>query len=130
VDPAAVFPRWEHGAELCSLRYEGGLGQHKWSDRARLAAVPAGTLPLLVDGDEVLEAGRANVFVVFGAELATPPADGRILPGIARARVIEIAGAGGVEVVERRLRRAELRAADAVLLTGSVRGVEPAHSLD
>ena len=88
-------------------------------------------MPLLFDdGEELLEAGRANVFAVFGETLATPLADGRILPGIARAGAIASAREQGIEVSERRLLRGDLFAADEVFLTGSVRGVEPARSLD
>ncbi len=97
-----------------------------------LHRIATGTaLPLLLDrDDEVLEASRANVFAVIGQALVTPAADGRILPGIARAGAIAAAHETGIEVIERPLARAELLAADEVFLTGSVRGVEPARSLD
>lgn len=131
VDPAQVFPTWERGADLRSLSCPGGLGAHKWWDQTRLDGVPAAAVPLLFDdGEELLEAGRANVFAVFGETLATPLADGRILPGIARAGAIASAREQGIEVSERRLLRGDLFAADEVFLTGSVRGVEPARSLD
>lgn len=128
VDPALVFP--SRGADLVELPLEGGLGSHKWADRSPLRGVAEGTVPLLLDrGDEVLEVGRANVFVSRGGGLMTPAADGRILPGIARSAAIEVAGAAGHEVLERRLYRDDLLDADEVFLTGSVRGVEPARSL-
>ena len=57
--------------------------------------------------------------------LATPPTDGRILPGVARARAIEVARTAGIEVSERALTIDELAAADEVFMTGGVRGVEP-----
>lgn len=131
VDPSCVFPNWEHGAELSSLRHDGGLGSHKWADRTPLAAAPPDTVPLILDrGREVLEAGRASVFIAVRGKLATPPLDGRILPGIARAGAIAAAAAAGVKVEERPLDRDELLSAEEVFLTGSVRGVEPARSLD
>jgi uncharacterized protein YaaQ len=93
----------------------------KWADRALLEptgeAAP-GALPLLLDrGDTVLEASRANVFIVRDGGLATPPADGRILPGITRARVIEIAGNAGVEVREVDLALTDLLGAEEAFLT-------------
>jgi para-aminobenzoate synthetase/4-amino-4-deoxychorismate lyase len=92
---------------------------------------PAAPLPLLLDLDgAVLEASRANVFALRGGALVTPPADGRILPGIARAALIDVARAAGREVREEPLTIAELAAADGVFLTGSVRGLQPASSLD
>lgn len=131
VDPADFFPARGRGARLRSLRCDGGLGAHKLADRRSLGAAGEGVVPLLFDrGEEALEAGRANLFAVFGETLATPIVDGRILPGIARAGAIAAARQEGIEVSERRLRRDELFAADEVFLTGSVRGVEPARSLD
>jgi para-aminobenzoate synthetase/4-amino-4-deoxychorismate lyase len=131
VDAADFFPEWERGAALRTAVLPGGLGAHKWADRRPLAGAPEGTMRLLLDrGGEVLEASRANVFAVFGAELATPRADGRILPGIAREGALAAAREAGIEPIERSLLRDELLAADEVFLTGSVRGVEPARSLD
>jgi para-aminobenzoate synthetase/4-amino-4-deoxychorismate lyase len=131
VDPADFFPGWDRAAKLRSLPYEGGLGAHKWADRRRLGETRGSTVPLLFDrGEEVLEAGRANLFAVLGETLFTPEADGRILPGTARAAAIEVARAEGIVVREERLTRAALLAADEVFLTGSVRGIEPARALD
>lgn len=119
------------GPALRSRPLPGGLGAHKWIDRSLLPADPAGATTLLLDdGEEVLEAARANVFAVRGGALVTAAADGRILPGTARAAVLARARAAGLAVAERRLDRAELLGADEVLLTGSLRGVERARSLD
>ncbi|MDQ3741662.1 MAG: aminodeoxychorismate synthase component I, partial [Actinomycetota bacterium] len=67
----------------------GGLGPHKWSDRRLVDALgkAAGeAIPLLTDLDGVvLEAAWANVVIVEGDALITPPDDGRILPGVGRA---------------------------------------------
>ena len=113
----------------------GGLGAHKWADRSWLdeaqAGLPAGALPLIVDADgAVLEASRANVFAVRDGALFTPPLDGRILPGVTRARVLEIAATDGLETHETELSRDDLLAADEVFLTGSIRGIEPVRALD
>jgi para-aminobenzoate synthetase/4-amino-4-deoxychorismate lyase len=79
-----------------------------------------------VDEDgSVLEASRANVFVVENGSVVTPPADGRLLPGVTRARVVELAG-----VREEPIDLDRLHAADEVFLTGSVRGVEPVAGRD
>jgi branched-subunit amino acid aminotransferase/4-amino-4-deoxychorismate lyase len=131
VDASSVFPIWDRGADLSTIVCAGGLGPHKWADRTALGTVPAETVPLLLDrGGEVLEAGRANVFAAIDGRLVTPPLDGRILPGIARAGAIATAGEIGIGVDERTLDRDEMLTADEVFLTGSVRGVEPARSLD
>ncbi len=130
VDPADFFPAWERAAILCSLPRPGGLGRHKWADRRPLGKIGGGTVPLLFDRAEVLEASRANVFAACDGVLKTPADDGRILPGIARAGAIAAAREAGIDVREARLTRSDLLAADEVFLTGSVRGVEPARSLD
>jgi len=112
----------------------GFLGPHKWADRSLLdevqAGLPDGALPLIVDGDEVLEASRANVFAVRDGALFTPPLDGRILPGVTRMRVLQLAATLEIEACEEPLSRGDLRAADEVFLTGSLRGIEPAAALD
>jgi para-aminobenzoate synthetase/4-amino-4-deoxychorismate lyase len=120
---------------LGSLPLAGGLGGHKWVDRSLLdeaqSRLPAETLPLVVDRDgAVLEASRANVFAVRDGALLTPPTDGRILPGVTRARVLEVGAAIGLEAREAELSDEDLLGADEVFLTGSVRGVERVAALD
>ncbi|HSR94371.1 MAG TPA: aminotransferase class IV [Solirubrobacterales bacterium] len=135
VDPALVFPSPERAVIAHSVLVEGGLGSHKWADRDLIAEAEsrfdAGEVPLIVDrGGVVLEASRANVFAVRGETLVTPPADGRLLPGIARRRVMEAADACGLLPHETELTIEDLIAADEVLLAGSVRGVEPVRAID
>jgi para-aminobenzoate synthetase/4-amino-4-deoxychorismate lyase len=134
VDPENIFPAWERAIALRPFVVEGGLGAHKWADRDGLAwteaTEPDGALPLVLDtGEEVLEASRANVFAVEGDRLVTPPADGRILPGVARARAIECAHAVGVEVREEPIGAERLLRSGEAFLTGSVRGIEPVSSV-
>ncbi|HEV7399269.1 MAG TPA: aminotransferase class IV [Solirubrobacterales bacterium] len=134
VDPAAVFPGPARGIVLHSFSLEGGLGEHKWADRRLLERAESGLAPgelaLLVDADgAALEASRASLFAVGDDWLATPPADGRILPGIARRRTIETARDAGIEVREESLSLASLGDYE-VILAGSVRGIEPVLALD
>lgn len=119
---------------LHSIAVPGGLGAHKWADRSLLdeagAELPAGALLLIVSGETALETSRANVFVVRDGALFTPPLDGRILPGVTRMRVIELAEDAGIQTQEEPLSRDDLLAADEVFLTGSVRGIERVSALD
>ena len=135
VDPGLVFPSPERAVTAHSVVVEGGLGSHKWADRDLIAEAESklgsGDVPLIVDrGGVVLEASRANVFAIRGETLVTPPADGRLLPGIARRRVMEAADACGLLPHEAELTIDDLIAADEVLLAGSVRGVEPVRAVD
>jgi para-aminobenzoate synthetase/4-amino-4-deoxychorismate lyase len=122
-----VFPK--EATEVAPVTVAGGIGAHKWADRRLLDRATeelAPAVPLIVDEDgAVLEGSRSNLFAVAGGVVVTPPTDGRILPGVARARTIELARAAGIEVVERPLTLDELAAADEVFMTGGVRGVEP-----
>jgi para-aminobenzoate synthetase / 4-amino-4-deoxychorismate lyase len=134
VDPPLVFPSWERAVTLAPVVVPGGIGAHKWSDRRLLDRAQrdcGGTLPLLLDADgSVLEVTRGNVFLVRDGALVTPPADGRILPGVARRRIVEVAAAVGVELREEAVSGDDLAAADEVLATGSVRGVEPVRACE
>jgi para-aminobenzoate synthetase/4-amino-4-deoxychorismate lyase len=130
LEPGLVLPAHPRGVELRTIEVGGGFGAHKWVDRGLLERAereaPAGAVPLLLDRDgTVLEASRANVFALLDGVLVTPAADGRIVPGITRRRVLELATAAGQEVRERPLTLAELRGAEEAFLTNSVRGVEP-----
>jgi para-aminobenzoate synthetase/4-amino-4-deoxychorismate lyase len=135
VEAEDVFSGPEHPVALRTLPLDGGLGAHKWADRRLIdefeSRLPDGSVPLLVDrGGAVLEASRANVFAVSGKTLATPPADGRILRGISRDRVSEVASTVGLQSREARLTIEDLIAADEVFLTSSVRGIEPVQAID
>jgi len=134
IDPAFSFPDRAHGELLRSVDAGAWSGAHKWTDRDWLERTEARLgeeIPLLVDAEgNVLEAGRANVFAVLNGALVTPPADGRILPGTARAATLALAANLDIEAVERPLPLAELRDADEVFLTSSVRGLRPARRLD
>lgn len=125
IDRSLHFPK--DPVSLRSHPVLGGLGCHKWADRSALPASSQAEAAILVDGGEALEADRANVFAVRKGTLFTPPLDGRILPGVTRATVLELAGA---EASERTLTLAELRESEEVFLTNSIRGIEPVGSVD
>jgi branched-chain amino acid aminotransferase len=85
---------------------------------------------LLTDDGHVAEASAANLFVVTGREVATPPLTDDVLSGITRAAVMGIARDAGLEVVERRIDRSELYLADEVFLTGTGVQLAPVSSID
>ncbi len=135
VDPNNVFPTGQFTSTLTTLTVDRGYGAHKWADRDLLtraeAAAGPGSVPLLVREDGlVLEASRANVFVVRAGCVITPPLDDEILPGVARQQTIEVAEECLFDVAEEELSLDELRGADEVFLTNSLRGVEPVRAID
>lgn len=128
---AAVRPP----VHLARVTVPGGIGAHKWSDRGLVDALTAAVAPaepLICDlGGRVLEAGRANLFVVgTDGVLVTPPVGGRLLPGVTRRRVIELAEELGLSVRSAELDAADLYGAVEVFVSGSIGGVEPVVSCD
>jgi para-aminobenzoate synthetase/4-amino-4-deoxychorismate lyase len=123
-----VNPGPSRASESVRLRVQtvpGGLGCHKWVDRRLTAAMEADSrteLPLLVDADgRVLETSRANVFALGrDGVLRTPPDDGRILPGVARADVLSPTSYGSFEVIEAPLFIEDLISARGVILTNAL----------
>jgi para-aminobenzoate synthetase/4-amino-4-deoxychorismate lyase len=81
---------------------------------------------LACDRGELLETGTANLFAVSRGVVFTPPADGRILPGIVRARLL---ADRHLAVQEATLTRAGLRGVTEILLTNCVRGVIPVRDI-
>jgi branched-chain amino acid aminotransferase len=86
---------------------------------------------LLVDEDgHVAEGPTTNVFLVDAqGVLATPP-EARVLLGVTRATILELARAEGLAVAERTIRPEALQAAPEVFLTGTTAGVWPVESVD
>ncbi len=132
-EPELVLPEQE--CELATVGVAGGFGAHKLADRSWLEQIEArageGVRPLLVTPTgALLETTRANVFLLRGGVIATPPLDGSILPGVARAVLLERARRAEISAHELPLTLADLRDADAVLLTSSLRLVECARVRD
>ena len=114
----------------------GGIGAHKWLDRRLIADVTRqrlrgpGEQLLIEDADgEVLETDRASIFAVIDGSLRTPPADGRILPGVTRAAVMKLARLNGIEVRTGAITEAQLASASEVFVTNALRGVMPVHAI-
>jgi para-aminobenzoate synthetase/4-amino-4-deoxychorismate lyase len=113
---------------LAPITLPGGLGPCKWRDRRLLDALSRDdSTPLLLDGDgAVLEAAWGNVFALEGTTLVTPPADGRLLPGVTRAALLAAAPAAGLAAIEDELPLARLAAAEAIVVSSALAGAVPA----
>ena len=70
----------------------------------------------------VAECTSANIFAVFGAEIATPPLTDGCLPGITREVLLEMKGSN---VIERSLMPDDLYRADEVFITSTTRDLLP-----
>jgi branched-chain amino acid aminotransferase len=84
---------------------------------------------LLNEFGRVAECTSANVFAVFGQEVATPPVSEGCLPGITREVLLEETALPGVRMTERELTVEELRQADEVFITSTTRGVLPVREI-
>ena len=122
---AITFPdlRWQR-ADLKTTMLLGNV-------LAQQAAVEAGAddVVLLRDG-VALEGAHANLFIVRDGNLVTAPLDHRVLPGITRCIVIELAAELGLQVIEQNIPLADLRGATEVLLCGTTTEIRPLTTLD
>lgn len=97
----------------------------------RRRALESGAAEALLHRDgELTEGTSSNVFVVLGGELRTAPADRRILRGITRDVVIELAAACGIPVAERAPALTELAQAAELFICSSTREIVPVTVLD
>ncbi len=97
----------------------------------RQQAIDAGCIEaILIRDGEVTEGAASNVFVVHNKLIRTPPKDSRVLPGITRDVVIELARSNGLTCEEKAISGAELQSADEIWITSSTREIMPITLLD
>ena len=98
---------------------------------AKQAAAAAGAFEAVLVRDGVItEASHSSLFAVVAGELRTHPLGPRILPGVTRAVVLELARALGVPVREEAVTPDELLAADEVMLASTSADVMPVVAVD
>ncbi|HEX2685653.1 MAG TPA: aminotransferase class IV [Kofleriaceae bacterium] len=86
---------------------------------------------LRLDADgHAIEGASCNIFAVSAGSVMTPPIDTGALPGIVRGRVLALCGEVGVRVAVRPLTLDDVRGADELFVTSSLRGVVPVTWLD
>ena len=85
---------------------------------------------LVREDGTVTEATHSSVFAVLDGELRTHPLTERVLPGVTRARVLELARELGLPVRESALQLRELPSASELFLTGTSTDVMPIVTLD
>jgi D-alanine transaminase len=98
---------------------------------ARQQAMRKGAADAILVRDGYLTEGTAsNVFLVNAGTILTPLKDERILPGITRNLVLELASANAIPCQERNIRIEELGEADEVWLTSSTKEIVPVTRID
>jgi branched-chain amino acid aminotransferase len=78
---------------------------------------------LLNERGEVSECTAANIFVVKGDKVLTPPLSSGCLEGVTRGILMEIASEAGTSIKEQTLRLEDLTGADEVFITSTNRNV-------
>ena len=78
----------------------------------------------------VAEGSCTNLFFVSDGCLNTPSLKANILPGITRAKVMELASASGLTVGERMFRLHDMKKADEAFMTNALMGIIPIRSID
>jgi branched-chain amino acid aminotransferase len=98
--------------------------------RAEADAAGADEAILLNSSGHIACASAANVFVLRGNRLLTPPIRAGALPGVTRAAILKLAPQLNLEPAETDLLPADLANSDAIFLTQSSRGVVEVTSVD
>ena len=105
---------------------------HKTTERAQFeralkeaGAAGADDAVLLTEGGHVAECAIWGIFWWDGNRLCTPPLELGVLPGVARARLVEVAG----EISERKVTPEEIEGRS-LFVANSVRGVVPVASFE
>ena len=98
---------------------------------ARQISVEAGaTETIMFRGDWLSEASSSNVWVVKGGRLIGPPKDNLVLTGIRYGLLERLCRAQGIAFELRRVARAEVFAADELLISSASKEILPVVTLD
>jgi branched-chain amino acid aminotransferase len=85
---------------------------------------------LLNERGEVSECTSANLFLVQGSRVWTPPLTSGCLPGVTRAVLLEEVRVPGLEIFEKTVHPQDLEAADEVFLTSTTRELLPVGAVE
>jgi D-alanine transaminase len=98
---------------------------------SRQISVDAGAVEtIMFRGDYLSEAASSNVWVIKGGKVMGPPKNQLVLEGIRYGLIEEMCRAAGIEFELRRITRAEVLAADEVLLSSATKEVLPVTLID
>jgi D-alanine transaminase len=78
---------------------------------------------VFVDREIVTECSTSNLFAVVNGKLVTHPVGAKVLPGITRLVVLEVAAKLGIRLEERALREEEIKRAEELFITSTTREV-------
>jgi len=126
-----VYGDGEMGAkDESQKRQVGALGLDYIGDRARLSFDLYNSVNKIDGGSPGMFNFLGNAFLVKDGVLLAPPKDHLMLPGITYDVILEMAAAEAIPHEVRRIEKAEVFAADELLLTSSTREVLAITELD
>lgn len=135
-------PLYTQGAKICLVsagRLSGGAvpaGAKSGNYLVNIMALRAARQQnaheavMLDGGGQVSEGASSNVFALFGQKLRTPPLSVGILEGITRHLVIQLAQEMGLQMEQTGLTPHDLRQAQELFLTSTLREVLPVTRVD
>lgn len=85
---------------------------------------------IFIRDGKAVEGAASNLFIVRDRLLITPPKSRHLLPGITRDFVLELAAEHGIPYAEAEIPLEELKTADEIWVTSSIREIVPIVSLD
>jgi D-alanine transaminase len=85
---------------------------------------------ILVRDGEVTEGAASNVFIVIDGKIKTPPKGARLLPGITRDLIVELAQTQQLPIEEVNFSKTELMASDEVWISSSTKEIMPVVTLN
>jgi branched-chain amino acid aminotransferase len=123
-------PHGRHGASpFAGLKVTSWAQNLTWYDKAHEDGYDE--VLLLNEHGQISECTSANIFVLRGAEVLTPPlADSGCLPGVTRAILLEEIRLPGFTIREEALTPAALEEADGAFITSTTRDLLPVLSVD
>lgn len=80
--------------------------------------------------DDLCEGIWANLFVRVHGRWRTPSLDSGCLPGVTRARILDVAASEGIQITEERIPVTAIPRIEAAFFTSSLRGIQPVESID
>jgi D-alanine transaminase len=85
---------------------------------------------LLIRDGFLTEGSASNAYAVIDGQIYTAPKDKKVLPGITRDLVLELAAKANMPVVEQAVSEQQLRDADEIWVSSSTKEVLPVTTLD
>ncbi len=132
--PAGVHltyvPEARHGASpFAGAKITSWAQNLTWYESARQSGFDEAIL--LNELGDVSECTSANIFVIRGSQVWTPPlSTSGCLPGVTRAILLQEVALESLEIIERQLSPSELEGSDGVFITSTTRDLVPVLTVD